>query len=128
MDHSRFNDHSADLIAAFMLATSAALVFLCPDIERLGFSSANFALCGLALLSGRASSDRETRLWEQVAIATWLAASPWLLGFQHVAVSLWTTVACAVLLFLPAAWTASRQETLRHATADARRTDWRRPF
>ncbi|NEJ23368.1 hypothetical protein GR247_24755 [Rhizobium leguminosarum] len=129
MEHPAFNDCMAQLLATSMLAMSAVFVLLFPDMEKLVVSSANFALCGLALLPGRPpSSNAEARLWEQVAIATWLAISPWLLGFEHVAMSLWITVACAVLLFLPAAWMASGQEQPQRAAIGARRTQWRRPF
>ncbi|MBB3917114.1 SPW repeat protein [Rhizobium fabae] len=129
MEHPTLNDRMAQLLATSMLATSAAFVLLFPDMEKLVVSPANFALCGLALLPGRAPSlNAEARRWEQVVIATWLVTSPWVLGFEHVAMSLWITVACAVLLFLPAAWMASRQEVPRHVEVRSPRSQWRRPF
>ncbi|WP_245441443.1 SPW repeat protein [Rhizobium vallis] len=63
-----------------------------------------------------------------MAIATWLAASPWLLGFEHVATSLWMTIACAVLLFVPAAWMACLEETPQRIEVRSRGSQWRRPF
>lgn len=128
MEHQAFNDRMAQLLAASMLATSAAFVFLRPDMEKLVLSSADLALCGLVLHTGSTVRGAVARRWEQVAIATWLAASPWLLGFDHVAMSLWVTVVFAVLLFLPAAWAAGRQEALQSVEARAGRPQWRRPF
>ncbi|EJZ22891.1 hypothetical protein NE852_30250 (plasmid) [Rhizobium sp. Pop5] len=128
MEHPAFNDRMAQLLAASMLATSAAFVFLYPDMDKLVLASANLSLCGLVLHTGRTVQGAKARRWEQVAIATWLAASPRLLGFDHVAASLWVTVAFAVLLFLPTAWATGRQEAPRSVEARARGAQWRRPF
>ncbi|MBX4962358.1 SPW repeat protein [Rhizobium binae] len=127
MERPAFNDRMAQRLAALMFVMSAAFPLLLSDMEKLALSSSNLALCGLLLRTGR-GRDVAARRWEQVTIATWLAVSPWVLGFDHVGVSLWPTVACAVLLFLPAAWLASRQETPQKAEACTRRSQWRRPF
>ncbi|MEK1900573.1 MAG: SPW repeat protein [Rhizobium sp.] len=52
---------------------------------------------------------------------TWLAASPWLLCFGARRSRPLGTVACAVLLFVPAAWTASRKRGTAGAGAPAHR-------
>lgn len=128
MEHPAFNDRTARLLAASMLAMSASSLLLLPNLGKLALSSANFALCGLLLYTGRPRPDAGARQWERGAIATWLAVSPCLLGFEHVTMSLWVTVACAVLLFHPAAWMAGRREAPQSVETRVRHSQWRRPF
>lgn len=111
MIYASFNDRIAVLIATWLVATSAAILFLFPDAERLAVSTLNFAFCGFALWPGQsAPCDGKMRAWERVAISAWLVISPWLLGFNKVGVTSFNAIACGVFLFGASAWIVSQSK------------------
>ncbi len=110
MTHRVVGDGIAGRVAGWLVMASFAVIFLFPDIDRMAVSALDFAFCGLALWSGRNSSDDRTRAWERIEIATWLVISPWVLGFDKVSVTTINALACGVVIFIVSASVVGRAE------------------
>jgi hypothetical protein len=124
MDHQHLRDGMAKFLAAGLIVMSLADLLLFPDRDRQVVSLANFAFCGSILLfGGNGQSDWRSREWKRVAVAAWLVSSPWLLGFQDMTATLWTSLLFAILLFVPAASAVGQPE--EPVRAFARAAAWR---
>jgi heme/copper-type cytochrome/quinol oxidase subunit 3 len=56
--------------------------------------------------------------WVNTVLGVWLAASPWILGFEALQMAMWSHVVLGVLITLLAAWrgwTAHRRQTQKFA-------------
>ena len=115
MSHRNVSDYAASAIGTSLVIASFAPAFLFPNLGGILAFSLNSGLCGLALLSSENALERYPREWERITLALWLAISPWLLGFHGAASTTWTSVVCAALIFLPAAWTVSHPEEVARA-------------
>lgn len=115
MSHRTVSDHAAIAIGTSLVIASFASALLFPNLDGLLAFSLNSGLCGLALLSSENALERYPREWERITLSMWLATFPWLPGFHGGVATAWTSIICAALIFLPAAWTVSHPEEFAKA-------------
>jgi hypothetical protein len=108
MPHHSLSDYMTTTIAAILVIASLALLMLYPDLPGLAVSVVNLGLSGVLLLSGAALQDRNALAWERIALAAWLALSPWLIGVSEVSGVTWFSIVCATFVFVPAATLVSQ--------------------
>ncbi|MDK4718836.1 SPW repeat protein [Rhizobium sp. CNPSo 3968] len=117
MPSHTFGDYMTDMIGIVLVVASVTLLFLCPDLPGLAASTANLALTGVLLLSGASVRDRNALAWERIALAAWLAVSPWMIGVSVVGGVAWFSIVCASLVFFPAASLVSQPLAFGKANA-----------
>lgn len=103
MPNHSLSDYMARTVGIGLVVTSAVLLFVYPSLPGLAVSTVNLGLVGMLLLSSHTLSDRKALEWERIALAAWLASSPWVIGVSEGGGVAWISVICATFIFAPAA-------------------------
>ena len=45
-----------------------------------------------------------SKFWAQLVIGFWILLSPWLLGFEEIAIMKWSNVLCGLILVIMSGW------------------------
>lgn len=96
-------------IVGIWLAMSWVLIFTLPETASATFGTivANSMISGLVAFAVGGFAIIYVNWWQQlaaVAIALWLIASPWLLGFSEVTLATSNFAVCGIAVFFCAAW------------------------
>ncbi|TCR75599.1 hypothetical protein EV561_12238 [Rhizobium sp. BK376] len=113
-----------DISAVGILACSAILLLLLPDLPSEPVLSINLAICGIGLFCARRDRPLDSSC-ERLAISAWLAIVPWLLALDTIGSGI--SLLFSAILFGQAVRCLTRQDRAPAAAAD-KTSQWTRPF
>ncbi|MBB3593345.1 uncharacterized membrane protein HdeD (DUF308 family) [Rhizobium sp. BK529] len=101
MERRRWQDHSAFIIAVWLIASPWALGSFSPDSVPLGTDAWNVLICGIAVAILSAAALASYRLWEEwvnLLIGIWLIVSPWIFHDAAKPLFVWNALICGIFL------------------------------